>query len=70
MDFGDRARRGAGWLFLGLVAVLTSMGYHYGNIRFVPVAAGFGILAVLCLVYPGGGQVSDGIHPGADSGID
>ncbi|MGH7527878.1 MAG: hypothetical protein ACREMX_14375 [Gemmatimonadales bacterium] len=38
----------AGRLSLGLVAALALMGYYYGNIRFVPIAAGFAILAGVC----------------------
>lgn len=32
-------------LCLGLVCALSLMGYHFGNVRFAPVAAGFAILA-------------------------
>ncbi|MBA3346353.1 MAG: hypothetical protein H0T44_13835 [Gemmatimonadales bacterium] len=37
-----------GRLCLGTVAALSLTGYYYGNIRFVPVAAGFAIMAALC----------------------
>jgi hypothetical protein len=71
MELSDRIRRGAGWLFLALVATLASMGYHFGNIRFVPVAAGFAILAALCFTsererVP---MRSDAIHARRDSGV-
>ncbi|MBA3443763.1 MAG: hypothetical protein H0T58_02765 [Gemmatimonadales bacterium] len=70
MDRSDRIRRWAGWLCLGMVATLTSMGYHFGNIRFAPLAAGFAILAALCLVERRRAPMrSDGIHPRRDSGI-
>ena len=70
MEMSDRIRRWAGWLFLGTVASLVSMGYHFGNIRFAPVAAGFAILAALCLLEPGRSPMrSDAIHPRRDSGI-
>ncbi len=70
MDRSDRIRRWAGWLCLGMVATLTSMGYHFGNIRFAPLAAGFAILAALCLVERRRATMrSDGIHPRRDSGI-
>jgi hypothetical protein len=70
MGFGDTMRRRAGWACLGLVAVLTSMGYHFGNVRFAPVAVGFAILAAVCLIERGTEQLrSNGIHPGADSGV-
>ena len=69
MESSDRIRRWAGWLCLGTVATLTSMGYHFGNIRFAPLAAGFAILAALCLSERWRAPVrSDGIHPGTDSG--
>ena len=70
MDLGDRMRRWAGWLCLGMVATLTSMGYHFGNIRFAPLALGFAILAAVCLLDRGRAPMrSDGIHPSRDSGI-
>jgi hypothetical protein len=31
-----------------LVAVLGMMSYHYANVRFLPMMAGFGILAGVC----------------------
>lgn len=38
----------AGRLCLGLVGLLAMLGFHFGNIRFAPVAAGFAILAAVC----------------------
>jgi hypothetical protein len=38
----------AGRLCLGSVFALGAMGFHYGNIRFLPVALGCAILAALC----------------------
>ena len=71
MDSSDRMRRWAGWLCLVLVATLTLLGYHFGNIRFAPVAAGFAILAVLCLADGRRAPMrSNGIHPRTDSGVD
>ena len=70
MDLGDRMRRWAGWLCLGMVATLGAMGYHFGNIRFVPLVAGFAILAGVCRLEPGRAPMrSDGIHPRRDSGV-
>jgi hypothetical protein len=71
MDFLDSVRRWAGWMFLALVAALASMGYHFGNIRFVPLAAGFAILSAVCFLERGRYPVrsGNGVHPGADSGI-
>jgi hypothetical protein len=71
MDFLDSVRRWAGWMFLGLVAALASMGYHFENVRFVPLAAGFAILSAVCFLDRGRQQVrsTNGVHPGADSGI-
>lgn len=45
------ARYGAPWLaksFTAMSAALLLSGYYYANIRFVPVALGAGILAVVC----------------------
>jgi hypothetical protein len=70
MVVGDSIRRWAGRACLVLVVALCSMGYHYGNVRFAPVALGFGILAALCWRDSGTEQVtSHGIHPRADSGV-
>jgi hypothetical protein len=40
-------QRWAGRVCAGLVALLATLGYYFGNVRFAPVAAGFAILAVL-----------------------
>jgi len=70
MGVGYGFRRWAGRACLVLVVALSSLGYHYGNVRFAPVALGFGILAVLCWWDSGTEQVrSNGIHPRADSGV-
>lgn len=70
MDFGDKTRRWAGWLCLSAVAALTSMGYHFGNVRFAPLVAGFAILAGVCFLGRGQEEVpSHGIHPRTDPGI-
>ena len=63
-------RRWAGWVFVGLVVALSSIGYHYANVRFVPVALGFAILAGVCWKDWGTEQIrSNGIHSRADSGV-
>ena len=70
MDSSDRIRRWAGWLCLVMVATLTWLGYHFGNIRFAPLAAGFAILAGVCLLDRWRAPLrSDGIHPRRDSGV-
>ena len=70
MDFLDSVRRWSGWLFVALVAALVTMGYHFVNIRFAPLAAGFAILAAVCWMDRGGTPVrSDGIHTRRDSGV-
>lgn len=71
MEALDTVRRWAGWMFLGIVAVLVSMGYHFGNVRFLPLAAGFGILAAVCFLDRGRQQVrsAHGVHPRTDSGV-
>jgi hypothetical protein len=50
MFTNEELLRWAGRLCLLLVAALGMMGYHYANIRFVPVMAGFAILAAVCYV--------------------
>jgi hypothetical protein len=69
MDLSDGVRRWTGWLCVGMVAALTSMGYHFGNIRFAPLAVGFAILAAVCLIDWRTPVRSDGIHPRRDSGV-
>lgn len=71
MGFLDTVRRWAGWMFLVLVAALASMGYHFGNVRFIPLAAGFAILAAVCFADRGRQQVRSpsGVHARANPGI-
>lgn len=71
MELLETVRRWSGWMFLGMVAVLASMGYHFGNVRFVPLAAGFAILSGVCFLDRGRQQVrsSDGVHPRTDTRI-
>ena len=70
MVVGDNIRRWAGWAFAFLVVALSSLGYHYGNVRFAPVALGFAILAAVCWRNWGAEQVSrNGIYPRTDSGV-
>jgi hypothetical protein len=71
MELLDTVRRWAGWMFLGVVAALASMGYHFGNVRFLPLAAGFAILSAVCFANRGRQQVrsANGLHARADSGI-
>jgi hypothetical protein len=46
------------------------LGYFFGNIRFAPLAAGFAILAAVCLVEREEEPLrTDGIHPRRDSGV-
>ncbi len=40
-------QRWAGRTCAALVALMATLGYYFANVRFVPVAAGFGILALL-----------------------
>ena len=41
-------QRWAGRLCLMLVATLGMLGYHWANVRFLPLMAGFAILAGVC----------------------
>ena len=72
MEWLETVRRWAGWMFLGVVAAMVSMGYHFGNVRFVPLAAGFAILSVVCFLERGHQQVRSGhaLHTRANSGVD
>ncbi|MGH2627215.1 MAG: hypothetical protein ACRDHY_11245 [Anaerolineales bacterium] len=56
-------QRWAGRTCLLLVGALGMMGYYYANVRFLPLVAGFAILAGVCY----GGQ-SDVRRPLRDSG--
>jgi hypothetical protein len=70
MGVGDRVRRWAGWLCLGLVALFVLLGYYFGNIRFAPLAGGFLILSAVFLIERGEEQIqANAIHSGADSGV-
>jgi hypothetical protein len=44
----EELQRWAGRTCLLFVAVLGMLGYHFANIRFLPLAAGFAILAGVC----------------------
>ncbi|HEY7479474.1 MAG TPA: hypothetical protein VH680_03070 [Gemmatimonadales bacterium] len=50
----EELQRLAGKICLLLVAVLGMMSYHFGNVRFLPIMAGFGILAGVCHFHRGG----------------
>jgi hypothetical protein len=41
-------QRWAGRICLFLVGTLGLMGYHFANVRFLPLVAGFAILAGVC----------------------
>ena len=43
-------QRVAGRVCLMLVVALGMMGYHYANVRFLPLMAGFAILAGVCYI--------------------
>jgi hypothetical protein len=58
-------QRWAGRACLLLVGVLGLMGYHFANVRFLPLVAGFAILAGLCYGIQG---EPDAPHPLRDSG--
>jgi hypothetical protein len=44
----EELQRLAGKTCLLLVGTFGMMGYHYANVRFVPLMAGFAILAGVC----------------------
>jgi hypothetical protein len=71
MGIGEKVRRVAGWLCLGLVAMFVLLGYYFGNVRFAPLAGGFLILSAVFLIELAPEQVeSNGIHPGTDPRVD
>ena len=61
----DDLQRWAGRTCLLLVGALGMMGYYFANVRFLPLVAGFAILAGLCYVGQG---VFAGRRPLRDSG--
>ena len=71
MELLETVRRWAAWMFLRVVAAMGSMGYHFGNVRFVPLAAGFAILSAVCFLDRGRQQVrsGNGLHTRANSGV-
>ncbi len=56
----------AGRFCIGIVTLLAFLGYHFGNVRFVPVAAGFAILAGVFYVWRA--QPAAASRPLANSG--
>lgn len=65
----DELQRWAGRTCLLLVVVLGMMSYYFANVRFLPVMAGFAILAAVCYMprsQPERAQLfrSSGRHPG------
>ena len=48
MYANEELQRWAGRICLLLVAAFGMMGYHWSNVRFIPIMAGFAILAGVC----------------------
>ena len=48
MHANEELQRWAGRICLLLVAAFGMMGYHWANVRFIPIVAGFAILAGVC----------------------
>ncbi len=70
MGYGEKLRRLAGWVCLGMVALFVLLGYYFGNIRFAPLAGGFLILSAICLIERGEEPVErDGLHTRTDSRV-
>ena len=55
----------AGRTCLLIVAALGMLGYHFANVRFLPVMAGFAILAAVCYLPR---SHAEGAHSPRDSG--
>jgi len=58
-------QRWAGRICLLLVVAFGMMGYHFANVRFLPIMAGFAILAGVC---SSGRSASAPTRPLRDSG--
>jgi hypothetical protein len=58
-------QRWAGRMCLLLVGAFGMMGYYFANVRFLPMVAGFAILAVVCY---SGREAADPTRPLRDSG--
>jgi hypothetical protein len=62
--FGSQElQRWAGRLCLMLVAALGMMGYHWANVRFLPLMAGFAILAGVCYAPRTGTKKARSLRP-------
>lgn len=61
----DHLQRWAGKTCLLLGGALGMTGYYFGNVRFVPLVAGFAILAGVCFA---GRSETDPTRPLRDSG--
>jgi len=48
MFANEELQRWAGRVCLLLVAAFGMLSYHYANVRFLPMMAGFAILAAVC----------------------
>jgi hypothetical protein len=58
----EELQRWAGRTCLMLVGALGVMGYHYANVRFLPLMAGFAILAGVCYA-PGNATEEASLRP-------
>lgn len=50
MGPSEELQRWSGRICLLLVAAFGMLGYYYANVRFLPLMAGFAILAAVCYV--------------------
>jgi len=69
MLFNEELQRLAGKLCLLIVGALGMMGYHFANVRFLPVMAGFAILAGVCFSARGAAAVRPLRPSGQHSGL-
>jgi hypothetical protein len=63
MSQSEELQRWAGRLCLMLVAALGMMGYHWANVRFLPLMAGFAILAGVCYARRTASQEARSLRP-------
>ena len=63
MFASEELQRWAGRLCLLLVAVLGMMSYHWANVRFLPLMAGFAIMAGVCYAPRAPSQEARSLRP-------
>ncbi len=63
MPSSEELQRWAGRFCLLLAAIFGMMGYHWANVRFLPMVGGFAILAGVCYVPRTASQGMSALRP-------